>query len=278
MNLFLKLVELRSRVEGFYKDTKSFGYSYVSGAQVLDKINPVMNELKLLFLPKSANHRGWAKHEYTNKKNEELLDFIVEGSLDYVWINAENPEETWEINWQYYGAQNDISKAFGSALTYSERYLLLKSLGLPTDEEDPDGRDTNGKAPIKKEPTSEKPTYGSFTSPVKENVVTPDTMSLEDKVKSLKTQAYTLIVKTVATNIMSNDLDQNAKVEMAKRVVNDYIRKDLKLSFDKIELVNSLGEKLISTNVEVLISDVIDKSVAKANQEIALLNANEEEI
>jgi hypothetical protein len=278
MNLFLKLVELRSQVEGFYKDTKSFGYSYVSGAQVLDKINPVMNELKLLFLPKSANHRGWAKHEYTNKKNEELLDFIVEGSLDYVWINAENPEETWEINWQYYGAQNDISKAFGSALTYSERYLLLKSLGLPTDEEDPDGRDTNGKAPIKKKPTSEKPTYGSLTSPVKENVVTPKEMSLEDKVKALKTQAYTLIVKTVATNIMSNDLDQNAKVEMAKRVVNDYIRKDLKLSFDKIELVNALGEKLISTNVEVLISDVIDKSVAKANQEIALLNANEEEI
>ena len=34
--------------------------------------------------------------------------------------------------------QNDISKAFGSALTYSERYLLLKSLGAPTDEDDPD--------------------------------------------------------------------------------------------------------------------------------------------
>ncbi len=276
MNLFLKLVELRSRVEGFYKDTKSFGYSYVSGAQVLDKINPVMNELKLLFLPKSANHRGWAKHEYTNKKNEELLDFIVEGSLDYVWINAENPEETWEIKWQYYGAQNDISKAFGSALTYSERYLLLKSLGLPTDEEDPDGRDTTGKAPVKKPTqTQQKPTYQSFTEQPKE---TEPQEALEEKVKNLKTQAYTLIVKTVATNIMSNDLDQNAKVEMAKRVVNDYIRKDLKLSFDKIELVNKIGEKLIPTNVEVLISDVIDKSVAKANQEIALLNANEEEI
>lgn len=273
MNLFLKLVELRSRVEGFYKDTKSFGYNYVSGQQVLDKINPIMNELKLLFLPKSAIHRGWEKHEYTNKKDEQMLDFIVEGSLDYVWINAENPEETWEIKWQYYGAQNDISKAFGSALTYSERYLLLKSLGLPTDEEDPDGRDTNGKTPVKK-PTSEKPTYTNFTEQPKAK----PKESVEDKVKTLKTQAYTLIVKTVATNIMSNDLDQNAKVEMAKRVINDYITKDLKLSFNKIELVNKIGEKLIPTNVEVLISDVIDKSVAKANQEIALLNNTEEEI
>lgn len=279
MNLFLKLVELRSRVEGFYKDTKSFGYNYVSGQQVLDKINPIMNELKLLFLPKSAIHRGWEKHEYTNKKDENMLDFIVEGSLDYVWINAENPEETWEIKWQYYGAQNDISKAFGSALTYSERYLLLKSLGLPTDEEDPDGRDTNGKAPVKKptqgKPTQGKPTYQSFTEQPKE---TEPQETLEEKVKKLKSQAYTMIVKTIASNILTADMDINAKIEMAKRVVNNYITKDLKLNFNNIELVNKNGEKLLPNSVEVLVGDVIDKALAKANQEIALLNSVEEEI
>ena len=266
MNLFLKLVELRSRVEGFYKDTKSFGYKYVSGQQVLDKINPIMNELKLLFLPKSAIHRGWEKHEYTNKKNEELLDFIVEGSLDYVWINAENPEEMWEIKWQYYGSQNDISKAFGSALTYSERYLLLKSLGLPTDEEDPDGKDTNDRMPKKNVP------YSTQKSEVK------PTETLEDKVLKSKKENYTLIIKTIASNIHTNELDSNAKVELAKRVVNEYITKDLKLNFNNIEFVNKVGQKMIPTNIEVIIGDVIDKAIIKADSEIDLFNATEEEI
>ena len=265
MNLFLKLVELRHRVEGFYKDTKSFGYSYVSGAQVQDKINPIMYELKLLFLPKSAVHRGWAKHEYTNKKNEELLDFIVEGDLDYVWIDAENPEETWEIKWQYYGAQNDISKAFGSALTYSERYLLLKSLGLPTDEEDPDSRDTSGKTP--KKPETRRPFKKQ-----------EETQSPEEAVTEHNKKRYQAIVRAVAGGILDSGLEPEAKVTMAKRILNNYIIQDLKLDFKKIEFVNKTGEKLVNTNIEVLVGETIDKCVAKANQEIAMFNSQEEEI
>ena len=270
MNLFLKLVELRSRVEGFYKDTKSFGYSYVSGAQILDKINPIMNELKLLFLPKKAIHRGWTKHEYINKKKEEMLDFIVEGELDYVWINAENPEETWLIEWEYYGAQNDISKAFGSALTYSERYLLLKSLGLPTDEEDPDSRDTNGNK-AKNKPQSNPQAYQSTVpeQPIKEDI--------DALVKTNNNNRYKTILQTVAVSINNSEMSVEAKKEMAKRIINDYITKTLHLSFKNFEFVNREKTKLIDTNVEVLVGETIDKCVSLANQELDLFNSTQEE-
>ena len=35
---------------------------------------------------------------------------------------------------------DDISKAVGTAMTYNERYFLLKFLGLPTDEDDADAK------------------------------------------------------------------------------------------------------------------------------------------
>ena len=270
MNLFLKLVELKHRVEGFYKDTKSFGYSYVSGAQVQDKINPIMYELKLLFLPKNAKHRGWIKHEYINKKKEEMLDFIVEGDLDYIWINAEKPEETWEINWQYYGAQNDISKAFGSALTYSERYLLLKSLGLPTDEEDPDSRNTSGNT----SKVSTTQTQPKQETPVQEAPI----QSLEEIVLTNKTKYYKTIVATLVGAITSNDLSNQQKGELAKRILTTYITKELKLSFDKIEFVSKVGGKLIPTNTELVVGEVIDVCAKKIEEELAMIESTQEEV
>src|SRR5690606_2934543 len=87
----------------------------------------------------------YSTFNYIDKKGKEKTDFIVTADMKYVWVNAENPEERIEIPWQTMGQQDDISKAFGSGLTYSERYFLLKFFGVPTDDDDPDARDTTGK-------------------------------------------------------------------------------------------------------------------------------------
>jgi len=270
MNLFEKIVELKKQTEGFYKDTKSYGYNYVSGSQILDKITPLMNELGLLFLPKSATHRGWQERNYVNQKGQEKTDFIVDGDLVYCWVNANEPKEVWEIPFQYYGAQDDISKAFGSALTYSERYLLLKSLGLPTDEDDPDSKDTRDKTYKKAE------TRRPFKK--QEETVQEETQSPEEAVTEHNKKRYQAIVRAVAGGILDSGLEPEAKVTMAKRILNNYIIQDLKLDFKKIEFVNKTGEKLVNTNIEVLVGETIDKCVAKANQEIAMFNSQEEEI
>jgi hypothetical protein len=139
MNLYQKIVEVRKVAEGFNKDGASYGYKYVTGNQVLSKIKDKMNELNLLLFP-STTVGEHSLHAYKTAKGKDALDFVVKGEMSYTWINGDEPAEREAISWAYYGQQDDISKAYGSALTYSERYFLLKCLGLPTDEDDPDAK------------------------------------------------------------------------------------------------------------------------------------------
>lgn len=147
MNLHQKLVEVRKSIGGFHKDAKSYGYSYVSGTQVLSKIQDKMNELGVLLIP-SVTSQDFQTHEYKNNKGKDCLDFLVYGSMTYRWVNADDPTDFIEVPFFYTGAQDDISKAFGSGLTYSERYFIIKFFNLPTDSDDPDAKDTTGRSAV----------------------------------------------------------------------------------------------------------------------------------
>ena len=140
MNIQQKLVEVRKSIHGFNKDTKGFGFDYVSGSQILRAIKDKMDELGVLLIPRvDYDTLHWEKHEYTTKKGEKKLDFIITMKMKYTWVNAEDPEDKIEIDWVCIGQQtDDIAKAVGTAMTYNERYFLLKFLGLPTDEDDAD--------------------------------------------------------------------------------------------------------------------------------------------
>ena len=141
-NLYQKLVEIRKEVINFSKDTEGYGYKYVSGSQAIAKIREKMDTLGVLLVPK-MNEVINDTYTYTNSKGKEVTDHIVKGDMAYIWINSDNPEEQLEVPWKLYGAQDDISKAFGSGLTYSERYFILKFFQAPTDELDPDNKDTS---------------------------------------------------------------------------------------------------------------------------------------
>ena len=132
MNLYQKIVEIRKSVDVFTKDTPGHKYTYVSGTQVLSKIKNKIDELGIVLEPHVLHDT--VKCERINK------NIMVTAEMEYHWVNAENPEERIVVPWVLLGEQNDPSKAFGSGLTYSERYFLLKYLGVPTDDEDPDTR------------------------------------------------------------------------------------------------------------------------------------------
>lgn len=136
MNIYQKIVEIRKSIDVFEKDGKGHNYKYVTGAQVLSKIKAKMDELGVVLEPHLLNQ---SHHTHTYKtKYSEITDFVVTGEMKMVWVNADDPIDKIEIMWQMMGQQDDISKALGSGLTYSERYFLLKYFGVPTDEDDPD--------------------------------------------------------------------------------------------------------------------------------------------
>ena len=142
VNIYEKLVEIKKDIKGFNKDTKGFGFEYVSGSQVLRAVRGKMNELGVLLIPSvDYDTMSWEKHEYVTKKGEKKLDFIVTMKMNYTWVNAEDPNDKIVVPWVCMGQQtDDISKAVGTAMTYNERYFLLKFLGLPTDEDDADAK------------------------------------------------------------------------------------------------------------------------------------------
>lgn len=145
MNIYQKLVAIRSSIDGFTKDTNGFNYKYVSGTQVLSKIYDKMNELQIILEPhvlhEKSNYQIF-EYDTTDKfgKVKHNIDYLVNAPMEYVWINAENPEEKSIVPWGMFGQQDEISKAFGSGLTYSERYFLMKYFNVPTDADDPDSR------------------------------------------------------------------------------------------------------------------------------------------
>lgn len=144
LNLFQKIAEVKANIDGFTKDTKGYNFSYVSGSQILHRIRKKMIEHNLLLVPSTSNE-NWTTHTFKNKRGQEVTEFIVEMDLNYTWINADKPEEKFEVSYHAYGQQSDISQAHGTALTYAERYFLMKFFNIPTDEDDADAKEKQEK-------------------------------------------------------------------------------------------------------------------------------------
>lgn len=135
LSLFKKLLHIQEQVKGLGKDAKSFGYKYVSGDKVLDKIKPLMNELGLILKQEILSVEN-TRMDYKTKSGEKT-EILTSCSMKFTWVNAYNPEERDE-NLFHANGQNDFEKGLGSALTYGERYFLLKYFHISTDEDDID--------------------------------------------------------------------------------------------------------------------------------------------
>lgn len=136
-NLYQKIVDVRRDVNYLQKTAQSHNYTYAKGSQILKEIQTKMNEHNLVLYPK-VDYKEAKSVIVTDKFGKERTEYQIDCPMSYVWVNGDNPEETFEVPFAAYGQQNDISKAFGSALTYSERYFLLKFFNIPTDNLDPD--------------------------------------------------------------------------------------------------------------------------------------------
>lgn len=134
-NIYQKLIEAKSTMEGFVKDTKGYNYKYVSGSQVLHKLNPELSKHGLFITLKTSNEK---LEMFEDKKGKQ--QFLVTLDMHYTIIDADTPESFIDSKIFATGTQDDPSKALGTALTYSERYFLMKFFGIPTDEDDADAK------------------------------------------------------------------------------------------------------------------------------------------
>lgn len=142
MNLTGKLLQIQQDIDGFVKDGKneSEKYNYVSSDAVLDRIRPRMNELSLLLVPEIKDAR---MHEGQTRSG--TVRFFTELDMLFTWIDCESDEKLC-IPWYAQGVDLAGEKGVGKALTYAEKYFLLKFFHVPTSKDDPDsdGRTKTG--------------------------------------------------------------------------------------------------------------------------------------
>ncbi|MFP7275804.1 ERF family protein [Bacillus paralicheniformis] len=142
MNIYQKLVEVRKAVPYLKKDNRGEQYSYTSSSQVVAAIREKMDEFGLLLVPNIIDKNVRTETvEFKDKNgnvNKKTTTYFTELTMEFKWINAENPEETMVVPFYAQGVDRAGEKGVGKALTYAEKYYLLKQFNIPTDEADPD--------------------------------------------------------------------------------------------------------------------------------------------
>lgn len=142
LNLFQKLLEIQKEVMGLSKDKRGDKYEYVTGVKVLGFIKPLMNKHGLLLKQEvislenqRQDYRTGVGTSYEKPKSEILSKVMMQ----FTWVDCDTGEK--DVNLFAANGQNDWEKGLGSALTYGERYFLLKYFHIATDEDDIDNPD-----------------------------------------------------------------------------------------------------------------------------------------
>ena len=134
MSIYQKLLAIQKEVNGLKKDKKAFGFDYVTGGKLLSFIKPLMNDNGLLLKQEILSIEN-VRQDYSTKNGlkEEILSKVM---MRFTWIDCDTGAKDESL----FGSngQNGWDKGVGSALTYAERYFLLKFFHIATDEDDID--------------------------------------------------------------------------------------------------------------------------------------------
>ena len=142
-SLYKKLLELQKAVVGLTKDKAGNSYQYVSGDKVLSIVRPTMDNLGLLLIPE-VEEASYTRQDYNlfdkNGNPKPKSEIFCSLKLKFTWVDTETGEGL-VCYWASSG-QNNWDKGLGSALTYGERYFLLKFFHIATDKDDVDAPKT----------------------------------------------------------------------------------------------------------------------------------------
>jgi len=141
MNLYQKLVKIRQSTPYIQKDsTNQFHrFKYTSSSAVLSTLRKSMDEHGVLLIPEIEE---FTVNDHTTAKGKH--EYFTLLKMVFTWVNSENPDEKIKCPWHGQGL-DDAEKGLGKALTYAEKFFLLKFFNIATDETDPDafGRKQN---------------------------------------------------------------------------------------------------------------------------------------
>jgi len=179
LTLRQKLVEIRKSVPYLQKASRneSQKFNYTSSSQVITAVRDKFNEFNILMIPAVLAHDT----QPSSTGNQTLTGLTMEFTL----FDCDTGE-TLVIPWYCQGADQH-EKGVGKALTYGEKYFILKLFQIPTDKDDPDAwaekvaGDSQTAPPEVKKP---RPTRATQTAP-RDDVGTIGAGAIKQLVKAL---------------------------------------------------------------------------------------------
>lgn len=137
LNLRQKLVEIRKTISYLQKTESGKNSKYADPAVLLAKIRQGMDKHVVLLSLKVNDYKIEAI-DWPTKNDPKNKSYFFQGDLTYVWLDADSDEKI-EVTWFCTASHlTDPAMAGGSALTYYERYFLLKQFQIPTAKDDPE--------------------------------------------------------------------------------------------------------------------------------------------
>lgn len=143
MNIYEKLAAITAELNAVAKNLKvgegKASYKAVGEADVLAAVKPLEEKYKIYSYPSSR--RIVESDVITTKKvyngqESETSKFFMRVETVYRFVNTENPEEFVEVT-TYGDGVDSGDKAPGKAMTYGDKYALLKAYKIITGD-DPD--------------------------------------------------------------------------------------------------------------------------------------------
>lgn len=147
--IYQKLLHIQKIIVGLEKDKSTFNYKYVTGDKILKLIKPLMNDLGLILKQEVLSIEN-ERQDYVTK-NGSKSEILSKVMMRFTWIDTETGEK--DVNNFGANGQNDWEKGLGSAVTYAERYFLLKYFHIATDADDVDNEERKKIAPPPITPT-----------------------------------------------------------------------------------------------------------------------------
>jgi len=215
-NIYQKLMVIQRAVNGLGKNetTKSQynpkGYEYVNGDKVISVIKPLMNQEGLLLIPEIISIENQLVTYTVGQNNKEKTEVLSKVIQRYTWVDSDTREKH-SCEWGANG-QNDFEKGLGSALTYGERYFLLKFFHIATDGDDvdsPDRKNTNEFKPVSEQEKQKAKEPVDYSEKIK-HMADSKSLAAFWKTLSPENKAFNLETKDKMKDYLTKKENKNA--------------------------------------------------------------------
>ena len=163
LNIFQRMLAATSEINRVAKNlkvdiSKSQSYKAVAESDVLEAVKPIEEKYGIYSYPVSRtvikDEAYTTTSEYDGRKSEKTTFFMRLATV-YRFVNIDNPDDYLDIT-TYGDGVDTQDKAPGKAMTYADKYALLKAYKIQTGDDPDAGASGNlGKKKFEK-PTAEQ--------------------------------------------------------------------------------------------------------------------------